>query len=114
TGWWELRRGRVLQSEVLIADARHTITSVYVSAAVLVGLGLVYLGYPWADPLVALLVAGVIAKIGIDTLLENIPTLVDRAPIEAEAIGLVVAEVAGVESFHRIRSRGTTDSVAVD
>src|SRR5690606_23634367 len=61
TGWWELRRGRAFQSEVLIADARHTIASLYVSAAVLVGLGLVHLGYAWADPLVALLVAGVIA-----------------------------------------------------
>jgi cation diffusion facilitator family transporter len=114
TGWWEMRKGRELQSEILIADARHTIASIYVSGAVLVGLGLVYAGYPWADPVVALLVAGVIAKVGIETILENIPALVDRAPIEAGLIESVVAEVTGVESFHRIRSRGTLDSVAVD
>jgi cation diffusion facilitator family transporter len=114
TGWWEMRRGRELQSEILIADARHTIASIYVSGAVLLGLGLVYFGYPWADPLVALLVAGVIAKVGVDTILENIPALVDRAPIEVRLIESVVAEVAGVESYHRIRSRGTLDSVAVD
>jgi cation diffusion facilitator family transporter len=114
TGWWEMRRGRALHSEILVADARHTVASVYVSVAVLIGLGLVYLGYQWADPLVAILVAGVIARIGIQTVLENVPALVDRAPLEPDTIGLVVADVEGVESFHRIRSRGTADSIAVD
>ncbi|MCB0116148.1 MAG: cation diffusion facilitator family transporter [Caldilineaceae bacterium] len=114
TGLWEIRRGRDLQSEILVADARHTITSLYVSAAVLAGLVLVYLGFPWADPLVALFVAVVIAKIGVETVSENVPALVDRAPITEDTIGQVVADVEGVESFHRVRSRGTADSIAVD
>ena len=114
TGWWELRKGQQLASEILVADARHTLTSIGVSAAVLVGLGLVWLGYPWADPLVALLVAGVIAKIGVDTVRENVPALVDRAPLNAGQIGEIVAGVAGVESYHRIRSRGPADQVAID
>ncbi len=114
TGWWEIRQGHRLQSEVLVADGRHAITSIYVSGAVLLGLGLVRLGYPWADPLVALLVAGVIAKIGVETVLENLPPLVDQAPLPTAAIGQVVSQVTGVESYHRIRSRGTPDNVAVD
>lgn len=114
TGWWEMKRGRALQSEILIADARHTLTSLYVSGAVLAGLGLVYLGYAWADPVLTLVVAGFIVKIGVDTLRENIPALVDRAPLSAGEIGAVVAGVDGVESFHRIRSRGPEDSVSVD
>lgn len=114
TGWWELRKGNQLASEVLRADARHTIASIGVSLAVLIGLGFVLLGYTWADPLVALLVAGVIGKIGIDTVRENIPALVDRAPLNALEIGDVVANVAGVESYHRIRSRGPVDNVAID
>ncbi len=114
TGWWEMRRGHALQSEVLVADARHAITSLFVSSAVLIGLVLVYFGYAWADALVALFVAGMIAKIGVDTVLENVPALVDRAPLTPDAIGRVVANVEGVESFHRVRSRGTLDSIAVD
>ena len=114
TGWWELGKARVLNSEILRADARHTIASIGVSIGVLAGLGLVWLGYTWADPVVALIVAGVIIKIGIDTVRENIPALVDRAPLDAENIGRIVAGVEGVESYHRIRSRGTIDSVAVD
>ena len=114
TGWWELRKGRQLASEILIADARHTIASIGVSIAVLIGLGLVWLGYVWADPAVALLVAGVIAKIGVDTVRENIPALVDHAPLDAAQIGEVVAGVEGVESYHRIRNRGVADNVSID
>ncbi|MEZ4865904.1 MAG: cation-efflux pump [Caldilineaceae bacterium] len=114
TGWWELRRAAQLQSEMLRADARHTLASIGVSATVLVGLALVQWGYLWADPLVALLVAGVILKIGVDTVRENIPALVDQAPLDAIGIGAVVAGVTGVESYHRIRSRGTADHVAID
>jgi cation diffusion facilitator family transporter len=114
TGYWELRQSRQLASEILLADARHTLASIGVSATVLVGLGLVWLGYAWVDPLVALLVAGVIAKIGVDTVNENIPALVDRAPLDARQIGAIVATVEGVESYHRIRSRGPVDKVAID
>ncbi|HRW06038.1 MAG TPA: cation diffusion facilitator family transporter, partial [Caldilineaceae bacterium] len=113
-GLWELRKAAQLESEVLRADARHTLASIGVSAAVLVGLGFVLLGYDWADPLVALLVAGVIGKIGVDTVRENVPALVDRAPLDAEHIGEIVADVRGVESYHRIRSRGPVDNVAID
>lgn len=114
TGWWELRKGRELGSEVLRADARHTLASLIVSGAVLAGLVLVWAGYAWADPLVTLIVAGFIVKIGVDTVRENAPALVDRAPLSEENISQVVAGVAGVESYHRIRSRGPTDNVAID
>lgn len=114
TGIWELGKARQLESEVLLADARHTLASIGVSATVLVGLGLVWLGYGWADPAVALLVALVIAKIGVDTVRENVPALVDRAPISEENISEIVAAVTGVESYHRIRSRGPIDHVAID
>ncbi len=114
TGMWELGKARELSSEVLMADARHTLASIGVSATVLVGLGLVWLGFAWADPAVTLIVALVIAKIGVDTVRENVPALVDRAPLSEDNIGDVVAGVQGVESYHRIRSRGPSDHVAID
>jgi divalent metal cation (Fe/Co/Zn/Cd) transporter len=75
---------------------------------------LVWLGYDWADPLAALVIAAFIAKVGVDTVRDNIPALVDRAPLDEEKIGALVAGVEGVESFHRIRSRGPADNVAID
>lgn len=114
TGIWELGKARELESEVLLADARHTLASIGVSATVLVGFGLTWLGYTWADPVVALIVAVVIAKIGVDTVRENVPALVDKAPLSEDNIGEIVANVQGVESYHRIRSRGPNDHVAID
>jgi cation diffusion facilitator family transporter len=114
TGVWELNKAHELGSEILRADARHTLASIGVSATVLVGLGLVWLGYGWADPAVALIVALVIAKIGVDTVSENVPALVDSAPLSEENISEIVASVQGEESYHRIRSRGPSDHVAID
>jgi cation diffusion facilitator family transporter len=114
TSFYEMRAGQRLNSEVLIADARHTRASILVSLSVLGGLLFVQLGYPQADALIAAVVALVIAKIGIDILRETLPVLVDQAPLDPGKIAEVVSSVGGVESFHRVRSRGAQDSVAVD
>jgi cation diffusion facilitator family transporter len=114
TSIYELRQGRRLNSEILIADALHTRASILVSASVLVGLLLVRLGYPLADPLLTLFVAVMIAKIGVDILRENIPVLVDRAAVDPKQIAAVTGSVPGVLSFHRVRSRGAQGSAAVD
>lgn len=114
TSIYELRAGRKLKSEVLVADALHTRASILVSVSVLVGLLFVRLGYPQADTLLAVFVAFVIAKIGVDILRETLPVLVDQAAIDPQKIADVVSGVGGVESFHRVRSRGAEGSAAVD
>jgi cation diffusion facilitator family transporter len=114
TSFYELRQGRRLKSEVLVADALHTRASILISLSVLGGLVLVGLGYPKADPLLAAFVAVMIAKIGVDILRETLPVLVDRAAFDPRQIADVVDEVGGIESFHRVRSRGAAGSAAID
>jgi cation diffusion facilitator family transporter len=114
TSYYELRQGRELHSEVLVADAMHTRASILVSLSVLGGLGLILLGFSRADALLAAFVAIMIAKIGVDILKENMPVLVDRAAIDPQKIASVVREVGGVQTFHRVRSRGAAGSAAVD
>lgn len=114
TSFYELRAGRRLKSEVLVADALHTRASILVSASVLGGLAFIRAGFPQVDSLLAVFVALVIAKIGIDILREAIPVLVDRAVLDPRKIAAVVAGVGGVESFHRVRSRGPVGGAAVD
>ncbi len=106
TSFYELRAGRRMNSEVLIADALHTRASILVSLSVLGGLGLLALGFDQADALLAGVVALVIAKIGVDVLRETLPVLVDQAAVDPQEIARVVGDVEGVESFHRVRSRG--------
>lgn len=114
TSIYELRRGRKLKSEVLVADALHTRASILISISVLVGLLFVGLGYPRADPLLAAFVALMIAKIGVDILRETLPVLVDQAAFDPRQIASVVDDVGGIESFHRVRSRGAAGSAAID
>ncbi|MGH8882910.1 MAG: cation transporter [Stackebrandtia sp.] len=60
------RAGRQLGSTAAVADARQTLLSTYLSAILLIGLGLnAFLGWGWADSLAALVIAGVAVREGI-------------------------------------------------
>jgi cation diffusion facilitator family transporter len=112
--WYELRAGRRLQSDVLVADAMHTRADIFISLSVMGGLIAVQLGYPLADPILALIVALVIAKIGIDIIRENSPTLMDQVVVPPSQMEQIVLSVPGVISCHRVRSRGHRGAVYAD
>jgi cation diffusion facilitator family transporter len=111
---YELRAGRRLKSDVLVADALHTQADIYVSVSVIGGLIAVRLGFPVVDPLLALAIAVFIAKIGIDIIRESSKTLLDAALVPVSEIERVVMGVRDVRSCHDIRSRGHEDAVYVD
>jgi len=112
--WYELRAGRRLHSDVLVADALHTRADIFVSLSVMGGLIAVRLGYPLADPILALVVALFIAKIGIDIIREGSPTLMDRVVMPADEVEQIALSVPGVLSCHRVRSRGHEQAVYAD
>ncbi|MGB5932494.1 MAG: cation-efflux pump [Anaerolineae bacterium] len=114
TTLYERRRGRELKSEFLLADAGHTSADIYITLSVIVGLIFVRLGYPIVDALLALGIAGVIAKIGIDIIRSSSAILMDRAMVSGREIERLVMGVEGVESCHRIRSRGPEDDIHID
>ena len=59
------RAGRELASRTAVADSRQTLLCTYLSAVLLVGLGLnSLLGWTWADPAAALVIAAVAVKEG--------------------------------------------------
>jgi Co/Zn/Cd efflux system component len=65
--WFERRTGRELGSASAVADSKQTLLCTYLSAVLLVGLVLnSTLGWSWADPLAALVIAGVAIKEGIE------------------------------------------------
>jgi divalent metal cation (Fe/Co/Zn/Cd) transporter len=60
------RAGRQLGSASAVADSKQTLLCTYLSAVLLVGLGLNSLfGWWWADPLAALVIAGVAVREGV-------------------------------------------------
>jgi cation diffusion facilitator family transporter len=114
TAFYEGRRGRELKSDVLIADASHTRASIFVSLSVIGGLIAVRLGMPAVDPLLAIVIAGVIAKIGLDIVLASAQVLSDAAALNPAEIERIARSVAGVQHVEQVRSRGHADDVQID
>ena len=65
--WAERRTGRELGSASAVADSKQTLICTYLSAVLLVGLVLnTTLGWSWADPLAALVIAGFAVREGVE------------------------------------------------
>jgi len=104
--WYENRRGHELSSELLIADAAATRTDIFITIGVLIGLVFARQGYLWVDPVVAIVVAILMVRVGYQILRRTIPVLVDERAIPAPAILQTAQAVEGVKSAYGIRSRG--------
>ncbi len=96
-------------SPALAADAHHLFSDVLSSVAVLAGLITVRLtGLNILDPIIALLVALFILKVGYDTLRKSFGGLVDvRLPEteEAEIKSCIIEHYSEIVSFHKLRTR---------
>lgn len=103
--WYEGRRGRELNSDLLLADAAHTRADVFVTLGVLTGVLLAQAGLPAADPLVALAVAGVILWLAWRIVARSVPVLVDEHVLPAGVIQAVAESVEGVHRAYGIKSR---------
>ena len=104
--WYENRRGQELKSELLIADAAHTRTDVFITIGVLVGVLFARQGWHWADPVVAIIVALLIVRVAYQILARTIPVLVDERAIATRSIQETAQAVTGVRGAYGIRSRG--------
>ncbi|MFQ5588870.1 MAG: cation diffusion facilitator family transporter [Nitrospiria bacterium] len=111
---WERREGKRLRSEVLIADAAHTQSDIYVSLSVIGSLVAGKMGYAVLDPLIAVVIAGIIGKVGWEILLESSKALTDVSRIDAKAIVEIVMKLPQVEACHAVRTRGSMNHVHVD
>jgi cation diffusion facilitator family transporter len=94
------------KSQALAADALHFGSDVLGSIAVIVGLALAGLGYPWGDAAAAIAVAIVIAMLGLRMVRSTVETLLDRAPEGAsEKATAAIRSVPGVIDVERLRVR---------
>jgi cation diffusion facilitator family transporter len=111
---YERAAGRRLHSEVLLADAHHTTSDLFISASVIGALIGVRMGYLWLDPVAALVIAGFIGYACWEIFKSTSGILADRFVIPEEAIREVVSSVPEVKGCHHIRTRGSNDFVFLD
>ncbi len=111
--FYERRVGLRLDSPLLIADAKHTMSDVWVTIVVLAGMIGLWQSRVWdlpqllwLDIVLAFPVALLVFRSGWEVLRDNLPWLVDEIAIAPEAIYQVTMTVPGVVNCHDIASRG--------
>ncbi|MDX2212613.1 MAG: cation diffusion facilitator family transporter [Oculatellaceae cyanobacterium bins.114] len=105
--FYERHVGQQVDSPILLADAKHTMSDIWVTISVLAGLiGIWSLGFQWLDVVLSFPVALLVFWSGWTVLRDNLPWLVDEVAIAPEAIHDVVMQVPGVLNCHNIASRG--------
>jgi cation diffusion facilitator family transporter len=116
------RVARKYNSQALEADALHFSTDVLSSSVVILGLVLLYVSQQMktpllrsADPLAALVVAGITVYISMRLGKRTVDALVDAAPEGiADRIASAIARVPGVLRHERIRVRQSGQNLFVD
>jgi cation diffusion facilitator family transporter len=104
--FYESHVGKQVNSPILLADARHTLSDVWVTITVIVGLIGVWLGYQWLDVMLAFPVGLLVFHSGLSVVKSNLPWLVDEMAIAPETIHAIATAVPGVINCHQIASRG--------
>lgn len=111
---YEVKKGRELKSEYLLADSQHTRSDVYISVGVIISLVLMKFNLLFADIITGAIVGIFVARAGIHIIKEAADSLVDRTKIDKSSIKEIVNQVKGVKGCHGVRTRGTISHVFVD
>jgi cation diffusion facilitator family transporter len=112
---YQIREGKRLNSEILLADARNTRADVFVTLSVIVSAGVVSLtGWVQVDIVAALLVVLLIGKAAWDIVQQTGRVLVDTAPYSPDDLRAVLDTMPQIPSVERARSRGPADAAHID
>jgi cation diffusion facilitator family transporter len=109
--WFERRRARQLNSDFLLADAAHTRSDIYVTAAAFASLVLARGGYGAVDALLAIAVALLIAWNGYQIVKHTVPVLVDERGVDAGVLRRLVGAIPNVVDVRTVRSRAIASDV---
>lgn len=110
----ESAQGRKLKSSLLLADAAHTLSDVFVTIAVIVSLGLSWFGVNRVDGIVALGVLGFVAYTGWGIVRQSVGILADSSRIEPDKVRQLLGTITEIREVREVRSRGLDGAAYVD
>ena len=113
---YTMRFARKLNSALLRANAWHSRSDALSSVVVIVGVGGALLGLDYLDAVAALIVAGMIAKIGFDLARSSVKELIDTGlgAEQLDEIREAILSVDGVEDLHLLRTREMAGQALID
>jgi len=105
-----------VKSSMLVANAWHARSDAASSLVVGIGIAGNLMGYPLLDPIAALIVGFMVAKMGWTFGWDALHDLMDRAVDEQEvqAIRQTLLDTPGVSGVHDVRTRKMGDMIVVD
>jgi len=108
--------GEQTKSPSLVANAWHHRSDAISSVAALIGIGGAMAGYPIMDPIAAVVVAVLVAKVGYDIVFSSLSDLMDTALSEEETVKIErsINSVQGVVRSHNLRTRRIGSEVLMD
>jgi cation diffusion facilitator family transporter len=111
------RFARSTGSIAIEADAMHLWVDVFTSAGVMIGLILIrFTHWPVLDPVIAILVAGLILKAAFDLTVKAIADLADRRLPDDEiaSIHAIIDKNPDVQGYHKLRTRKSGSRREID
>lgn len=111
---YEQRKGRQLESEILIADSFHTRSDFFAALLVLISLICYRLDLRFVDPVAALVIVVLIARAAYKIVSGAVATLTDAARVDVGAAERYINAIEGVAECHNLRTRGVSGEVFMD
>ncbi len=111
---WQRKWAKRLGSDILFADAQHTMVDVITTVLVIVSWQLSVMGYIWLDKLCAIGVACLVMYFAFGLFQKVVPILVDGFAIDPELLTKAATQIPGVKEVRQVRSRWIGNIKAVD
>ena len=110
------RVGLAIRSELIIANAWHSRTDALSSVVVLISTTGALAGMLWLDVLAAIIIAGIIVRIGWKFSWDSVKELVDTglSPKDTETLINIARQTDGVRNVHELRSRRMGHDILLD
>lgn len=104
--WYTIKYANQINSPSLKADAWHHRSDALSSAGALIGIAGARMGYPFLDPLVAIIIALVIIKVAFDISKQSIAQLIDEAASE-EDVQVIIDKINSIDGIYEIKNLKT-------
>ncbi len=102
---WERCQGQRYKSDLLLADAKHTLSDVVVSLSVVAGLLAVNAGWGKADAVVSIAITAVISWAAWTIIRDASLVLTDATDVDPRELMAAILATEGVVTAHKLRAR---------
>lgn len=112
---YKIRVGKAIGSAALVADGQHSRADALTSVGAFFGILGVFWGFPWADPLMGLLISAAILYIAWEAGHEVLARIMDAIePETVNQIEQITGAVAGVHRVDEVRARWIGHQVMIE